>query len=540
MTLPLECRRRLNEGTFLAEEQLPAFWGMLQQLSRSPSIRDDSERVTSPVADAVCGGIAVLLVLHREWVRATPDRESWCRRWFEEILRTPPPFSFFDSDSSAGDLHWDAFAAECGIILLAENPDDSLARFLTAVGVMAYRYSTIALTLRSAFQIRRRLGEDFGRLLHLAVNWSVVRSLRDRAAQLQFDDERWQQEYEQLRQSFLDRSLSPEPPTLAEANDRALVELEDLLRRRFPEEYGEESQHLRPGLDPQVLQFAYSWLDLREACSAEERHAWLRVVRELMVLALGMLPTHEDPNQQEIDRSPGDFERWVFSLLARSIPHMRTDEDPRSFWQPILDLGTRAHHWVEDFFWDWFTDGLQAAGSPEAFTGIWEEMIRYVLRSKSWDPELARFRDLDDMVCGLLGFHRTLFAADERYTVAIWRMTSVFADASRRWFRLPRVAHGFAQFVVRPAAAQLLFPGVVWLLQAVQQYDEHDWEERELAEDLVEVLRACWDRDGQRVSGDPQVRDAFLGLLTKLVSRGGHAAFALQERVLNSLGRASS
>jgi len=44
----------------------------------------------------------------------------------------------------------------------------------------------------------------------------------------------------------------------------------------------------------------------------------------------------------------------------------------------------------------------------------------------------------------------------------------------------------------------------------------------------------CWERERQRISADPATQTAFLALLACVVSRGGHAAIALRDRVVNS------
>jgi hypothetical protein len=115
-------------------------------------------------------------------------------------------------------------------------------------------------------------------------------------------------------------------------------------------------------------------------------------------------------------------------------------------------------------------------------------------------------------------------------------MTGTFQEAAQRWFCLPKVVGGLARFVIKPGAAPLLPHSVRWLAEAAGTFDDEDWRERDLEENLVVVLAACWERESRVVSGDPAVREAFLSLLTRLASRGGHAAAALRDRVLDSIG----
>jgi len=279
-------------------------------------------------------------------------------------------------------------------------------------------------------------------------------------------------------------------------------------------------------------------LDLAAARSEEERAKWLRLIREVVGLSLGLLPAIQAPDRQEIDGLPSQFDSWVFGLVARAIPHMTASEAPDSLWRPILDLGTPAHHWVEYFFWQWFTDGVQAAKNPEEFAGMWTRMISHALTHPGWDPATSRTYDLGEMVFELLGFHHGVHnvAANENFTAGVGRMVGVFEQAARRWFTIPRVLNGFARFVVQAGASRLLVPGVQWLAEAPRSLDSYEWRERGLEENLVEVLRVCWIQESGRVANEPGLRAAFFALLTSLASRGGHAAIALRDRVLDSIG----
>ena len=111
--------------------------------------------------DVLCGSIAVLVVLHHDWLTADPARIAWCRRKLAAVLEQPPSPFRFDSETASGECKWDTFAAEAGVALLARNRDDALARRLAAIGVIGFHYSTSARTMLSACRHRERLGDDF-------------------------------------------------------------------------------------------------------------------------------------------------------------------------------------------------------------------------------------------------------------------------------------------------------------------------------------------------------------------------------------------
>ena len=177
MITPVQCRQRLDKNTPLGTEELDQLWETIQRLDtlHRPFSVDDYG-IADPV-NGVLGGIAVLMVFHLDWLNSEPARIGWCREKLEEICKSPPPRSPLDSDTSAGNDHWDAFAAEAGVVLWEKNQQDPLARCLVANGMMAYRYATAALTVRRARALRSTLGDDFRRLVSLGVRYSPVRGV---------------------------------------------------------------------------------------------------------------------------------------------------------------------------------------------------------------------------------------------------------------------------------------------------------------------------------------------------------------------------
>jgi hypothetical protein len=451
---------------------------------------------------------------------------------------------------AGGERRWDSFAAEAGIALLARNRDDALARRLAASGVIGFHYSTTARTFLRASQCREHLGEDFDRLLALAVRWAGLRTPYSFAARPPFDTQRevWQTRKDALLQQFVDRQSPAELPNIKEINATAAEELEAVQAQQFPEmartrrprslrRSGQSRESLYPEhlrLDSHVISSAFAWLDLRVARPGE-RTKWLGYIRNFLDIVVGAVPKITDAREQEIDGLPEDFDGWVFGVVAGTIPCLTASEDPRSLWQPILDLGSGTHDWVERFFWYWFTDGLRAAQSPEQFTQLWSAMIRYALASPAWDPNTNHSYDLASMVFELLGFDLRMnkLGQNPAFTSALAGMEDVFAAAAQRWFAKPRVVTGFLNFVTEPAVAGLLLPGIKWLAATVPSYDSYDWKYG-LEENLIAFLHTCWERERQRISADPATQAAFLSLLACVVSRGGHAAIALRDRVVNS------
>jgi hypothetical protein len=293
----------------------------------------------------------------------------------------------------------------------------------------------------------------------------------------------------------------------------------------------------RLGLDSYAIKAAFGWLNLDAAQTPEERGDWIDLIREFFSVLLQSVPVVEDVTKQEIDGLPSDFDDWVLKLVAGTIPRLNSSEQPEELWRPLLDRGSPAHEWIERFFWHWFTDGLRAAKSPAEFVGLWRAMILYALENPAWDPSNSIRYELDDMVFELLSFDPrwSAMAMSDTFATAVGTLEELFTRAAQKWFAMRKVVNGFAMFAIHPAATKLMLPGIHWIASAAKDFDTYDWKYG-LEDNVIEFLHTCWQRESERISNDPTLREPFVALLAILVSRGGHAAIALRDRVVGSIG----
>ena len=553
----MRCRSDAGNGLIpqmpLSDAEVSWLWQFLQNLNTNPPpLADEDGEALLHLEDILCGAIAVLVVLHHDWLASYPDRMAWCRSKLESVIAQPPTPFRFDSEMASGDRQWDSFAAEAAISLLAKDRSDPLARRMVATCVLSFHYSTTARTLYRACQHRRQLGEDFDRMLALAARWAGLHPPYSFATrpQIATEPDRWEARKLSLIQDFVDQASPIAFPDIVALNATTVDEIEAVQAAQFPSlararragrparRRGRSRQPLYADplrLDTHVLSSAFAWLDLGAASSSEDRQKWLGFIRMFLVVVLGTIPKVRDPRQQEIESHPTEFDGWVLGRVSAAIPCLTAEENPASLWQPILDLGSPAHDWVERFFWYWFTDGIRAAKLPADFAHLWRTMILYALDSSSWDPAINRSYDLDGMVFPLLGFNSRMnqLGLDLAYSAAVASMEDVFARAAMRWFRMPKVVNGFLHFATQPAAAGLLLPGISWLAAVVPSFDSYDWKYG-LEDNLVAFLHVCWERQRQKISDDPGLRGAFLSLLACVVSRGSHAAIALRDRVVEA------
>lgn len=541
MMFPWQCRERLNRGNRLAAGEVLGFWAELLRLSETDEGgEDDPPEFSIPVLiDAVCGGVAVLYRFHREFVTEDPERERWCRAVLECVTVNPPRVGGLASESALGDRHWDAFAAEAGMVMLAANPRDPLARRLVARGAMAFRYATETLCLRIAFEARGRLGPDFPRLINLVVDWAAVRALMSRCQSIRLDITPYVDRASELEEAFVAGTLEAKIPSIVEANHLALKELAALVPPEYRALARRRRHVLDTGLDGRTLQAGLGWLDLRAAASGDERSCWMAAVRDLLAISLSKVPKVTDPQHGEFEGLPEEFDHWVLQTVSHAVRALGPGEDRTTLWKPVLDLPVFAHEWVERFFWYWFPDCPQEAMERETFFECWVAMIRYAVEHSGWDAATKRQHYIGDMIIQLMGFHVGIesLAGNEAYSPLFHRFANEFDRAAARWCVIPRVAHGFARFLSRSATAVLILPFLGRLSVSLESYNDNDWRERGLEDALVAYLRACWEKRCAEVSSDETYRRPFLAILKMLTSRGNHAAAAFNVRVVEQIGQ---
>jgi hypothetical protein len=550
-SFPFRCRQWLDSNARVAPDQLPQFWEYVQGIEGlAPRLAHDGDPLYH-IEDLLCGAIAVLIVKHHDWLLADPARMAWCRGKLESIVRHPPVPLRFDSAGASGDQKWDSFAGEAGVALLVADRNDPLARRLAAASVVSFHYSTTSRTLIGASRHREQLGEDFDRMLCLAVQWAAQRPPLALALRIRTDIDA-EDDYtgkEPLIGEFVEGRVSTELPNMLELSAQAEREIEAIRARRFPEserirresslhQSGSEVETLRRGrlsIDTRVISAAFAWLDLSSA-RPTERAKWLGLIRNFLDITLSLIPRITDPRRQRTEDHSDEFDAWVYGIVAGAIPSLTAAEDHRTLWQPILDLGSPAHGWIEHFFWEWFTVGLRAAQSPEQFTRIWRAMIEHALQSPAWDPVTNRSYDLDDAVFWLLGLGTKINKIGEmpEYSAALAGMERLFARIAERWLKKPKLISGFLYWVTQPAADDLLTSAIRWFAPIVPTFDSYDWRHDGLEGNLISFLRACWERKREQIAAFPELERDFRALLTTAVSRGGHAAIALRDHVVNS------
>lgn len=158
----------------LDDDQIIDFLSQVKYLHDSKS---DERKLNelAPSANAICGTIAVLVCLHRDWLRENRSEEEWCIEKLLQILNNPPKRPEFDYPKSFIDYTWEHFTAEAAPLLWAEQPENKTWRQIVAQLVTSKHYNTSSIVINRAFENRHALGRAFWELVNITLDWAVLR-----------------------------------------------------------------------------------------------------------------------------------------------------------------------------------------------------------------------------------------------------------------------------------------------------------------------------------------------------------------------------
>ena len=522
--LPTQCDRLLREGDTLDAEAAERIWAQLSVLLLDPAyMTEDTGPIRFP--DAVCAAAAALLCLGGEWFSGHAEAQTQCRQVIiaasgHPVTKRFEPFESFD-------YTWDSFCARALPVLWAEDPGNrDLLMGVCLLALSPHPWS-VAHLLIGAFRWRHVLGDEFGRLRHLVLlasraqhlaseaarqdecwrnlwrNRSVVQRCRRLIQKLtRFNMRRWGKDMLRL---FVRRRLSGTVPPLNDIADglHAGAGRRGTRRRRDR------------GLDPYWVQAAHDWLpvDLRMAQSAQERAEWLRLWEELLAFVVGPLHGAEVPEDDtDIDGLPNDFDRWVFTRVATALLSLRDRAERQRLWQPILDLRTPAHHWIESFL-STFLSRRHLVEEPRGeFLTAWREMVEYALAAPTWtrpgDGEARYVADMWEHLLGMDGW-TLLYGEDADLIADMEDLYHAWAvDHLTTW----SAARAFVRFLRSAAARRIRLRGLVLLAEAQIGGFVRD----RVQDDLAAILGKSWGEDSERILADSRTKAACLSLLALL------------------------
>ncbi len=553
LTLASRARMYLSGEKALELKDLPEFANQIQRLAEWEAVGADRLQEQYHV-NSIAGGIAVLIILHRGWLSQNPEIEKWCMDTLRQLK--PGEASEHDSPVSALDHTAESFLGEAGIALLQENGEEWVLR-LAFEGVTGFYYNSILQTMWRAYLLREQLGERFGELANIVIFWSALHRGATRESGYQANRALLAKYKETLFRRFVAGKLKGPliPLRRAETLGRRLVERisrrsmssgERRVREAMRASRRERSRDRRldrdiPDIDFEVIQkgLGFLWAMVRNPLPGEEQ-TLRHYIRELFDLEMRTLPRPQPGEENyEIQGTASPFDVWVMARVAEFVVKANSVEVARSFYRPIMELGPAGRYWVEDFLQTWVSVGLEMSADLPTFVKIWEDMVRYAMTLPAWQPSASgRWSRAESLAVDLVGLHDTAASilGQAKYQGVVSAMAPIFEHWASRWLKHASATAWFAHFLPSESGQVLLSMGIKQLAGVVGGFEERDWHDQGLGGQFTDALAACWKYLPNEVESQPDLRKAFLGILTELCARQVPEALHLRNKVSETLG----
>ena len=525
----LKCRQILDEQLILEDTDLETLWQEFQVVSLIPD-HEQLEPLFFSNRNARCAGAAVFIELHMKWLESCPEHLAWCRKQLTESVLNPPNPTDDDMEYFAGDNWvWDRFCSRAIPTLWQYQPDSTELRRCVALLATGNHKNSIASLFWSAARYRGTLGDNFRQLQHLLLRYASIYLLCNPMYTYYNPDFQWKRWRQERVDAFVAGSISPVVPAWTDVMQEEFMPSKQFeeAEKAYISLMGGDPREQKPVLDTMLINAAYSWLpELTGALDDQERAEWIDFWKQSLSYSL---ENHTDASLPY----PADI--WVLERIPGIIAEMQASENPRSVWEPILNLATNKEHWVGAFLDNWFVYGLSDTEITEGFRQQWIEMLEFGFASDRWDAQHSSswYRTLD-LWTRLMG----LWVSTEG--PGLWTNTKVNLVLSmqgyfERWgnmfLRYGHCAQRYASFLVQPAATPIRIRSLPWLKTGADASGDHWWKERDLEDTLARLLTVMWNDQQEELKQHQPAFAVFMSFLSKLAAQLNQIALELESRM---------
>ncbi len=534
LTLPRLVRECLSGEKRIAQDRAGSFFEKVQLLSGYQG--NGKESLSDTAAAGVLGGIAVLVIDHREWLRTHPDAERWCLETLRSYESRPAWEQTGDNDIYK--MAPEGFLGEACVALLPELQEEWVKRGVVR-GATALQYQSTAFVMRTAYRLQTKLGDDFPRLCNVIVLWAAVRRASVEALYSGSRPEVLAGCRNLLADRFVKGKVGTVHLTLNRADRLGTRLVRDGIRKHHPweleyverrEAEGHASRR-SAGVDLEVLRLGFSFLTVVSHLPAgQERDELVERCRELLDFEVSMVPKVTDDDETRSRGPIYDFDQWVFELTARVLCLDVAPEIQEQFWRPLLERGVAGHDWIEDFLRQFFRIGLAEGVDPSRVASVWKEMIAFARQSPEWaarkDRNCYRMETLWSNLMGL-GYTARLLGQGE-HRALVETMMPEYQHWADTWLIHSESAVAFAYFLASESGGVLLPRGLPELAKSMRSFREYEWTHERVADALSAAVRTAWRTQKELLLENRAFWEAFQAILNELCTRMDSVALQIR------------
>jgi len=536
LSFPLRCVQIFETGQGIAEPDLENFWATIHKIESSPT-GDPEDDEPSRREDSLCGGAAVLLRFHSDWLAKYPDRADWCRQTLLNHVTHPPTSSKYDSPVAHCPWAWDRFAARAIPHLWADCLDSAEFRRTVCLLTANPHHETVLVLFSELKTVRNHLGPGYWQIFRFAVECAEQRgrSWRDQ------DKQRYEQWLNQRVKTFavgksssskLLLSKIPLPKVPSEVRREPIFRGKKLISIRRDRRRSKR----RLWLDVRLVQSAYSSLPRISECSDPIGRDRIKSIW-IDALQFSINSLRESDGEMDFEGHADEWDMFLFDRLCELIIDLRATENLEVFWKPILELGERASKWVGEFLCEWQLAGNREPEPKTRFCSEWRAMIRFALDGPNWQfPDTYYRWGLQRLLPKLIGSDLGMGFS---WKTDDWKPLTTIKDLLEEWVskhaHRPDCLRGLIHLLTRPGFSLLPVPGLKWLQESLRKGDSRLIWNHGTAEDVALLLDKLWTKRRPSIISSQGVKDVFLAILDMVVARQIPLALQLQQRIIVEL-----
>ena len=470
LNLAAQARQYLSGEAALTGDDVDHFAAIVRRLiDCDPANIDEAHRVYW--RNSIAGGLATLVVLHREWLAAHPDTERWVQEQLRDFSSIQP--SDDDVPESTMNTYAESFLGEAGVALLLESTEDWVLR-LAIGGLTGFHYNSTFFVMWRVYHLRDRVGTRFNEYVNAVILWSALRSVTEAR-----HADGYAAALERYRKIVVRRFKAGRlsgPPIPIEAAARLSAHLKERLERRsmsegerrarrerelYVAERGERHKLYRKRLhlDLGVVTAGFAFLKvmMRESSPSDFERAGI-YIQHLFDAEMESLPVPPDDNEYyDIENTPSHFDRWILGLAAEFSASL-APQAARHFFEPLLQRGPAARYWVEDFLQSWIIAGLPATRDRVRYVQTWASMVEYPKTLPIWKAGRPGYwYTTETLAIDLVGLHKDASGRILGASASQDVVQAMASSSSKKWAEVwtvyARPAAWFARFWRRNRAA---------------------------------------------------------------------------------------
>jgi len=555
LCFPMHCRRLLDKEISLKDDEIEPFWRQIKQISEFIFNEDDD--VSTMVVDAIAGGVAVLVKCHYEWLKDHSTYMSWCIKWIVDLIKNPPPRDQFDISTSAGNIYWDSFISEIAPILWSDDPDSMRWRKLIAELICLRHYDSMNLLMKSAYQLRFKLGKAFYQLvslvlLHATVGNRLQFQFRPDTKEVIKHYKKTMKKIASYKKQFVKNSLGCNISTWGSAvvNGTELIPYKPHRRGiRIPikgihKELAEDDTgtfyRKRPEVDLQLIGNSFKDIfSIEDAKDVSEQTAWLQFWEQSLICRLAFNQCFDENGVIiNIDEHEGEpswmSDSELLQPIAKFIIRMKNTNLAKRLWKPIMNLGPSDHYFIESFLSWFFLFGFEI-DYDESFITVWKELLDDFNNSDRWysNKSSTQGHNIYEIWQYLLGINpRVHFSYNERHQEAINEMKAYYFQWAKDNLSLDAYSTMyFSEFLKKPVAHLIRLEAIIWIKDAANKASDWWWKKEGLVGSLAELLSFSWEHHKAEYARNKKADSGFKELLQLLVNKQHPVAIDLQTRL---------